>query len=211
MAAPLPGVEEAPPITATTAHQKPPNIAATTTSNAGMGYPNRYTYEARATLLDYLGHMNNAAFLTHAELARWEMLAYNGVLGHMLRHRTNLVVASTAVRYRQEIRPLYVKFQVETFFGGIDDRTVWAMHNFRIGPSGRIRAQLVVPCVFVKGSQVQNPQLVLRDAGMDDETMDALRLPIENDSLGMNDLIQRYSSLEEWMRQYASKDEKSDF
>jgi hypothetical protein len=148
-----------------------------------------YMYRSRAGLFDYaFGHMNNAAYLTHAELARWEMLSYTGLLLHGARTSTHLVVAGTAVRYRQEIRPFLCPFEVETFFAGIDRRYVWSVHNFRRRRQGtkdrrkgeddsadeRIRSQIIVPCVWVRKGSVVEPASYLIDAGVDKATIDSL-------------------------------------
>jgi acyl-CoA thioesterase FadM len=86
-----------------------------------------HIYESRVGVLDadYMGHMNNASTLTHAELARWEMTATSGALNTMYRTNTHFMVASSAVRYRREVRPIFRKFQIETVVGGIDDRNIW--------------------------------------------------------------------------------------
>jgi acyl-CoA thioesterase FadM len=191
----------------------------------GLGPKRPYIYEARARLLlDYFvgDHMNNAAYLSHAELARWELLSYNGLLFKMLEQKTTLIVASTTVRYRREIRPLYCKFQVESFFAGWDQRTLWAIHNFRVregGGDGRIRAQVLVPCVLVqKAGKVIDPRIFLKEAGLDAATIDELSLvPRDgvdegedkglNDPINLKELSRRYEAVQGWMREYASKND----
>jgi acyl-CoA thioesterase FadM len=96
-------------------------------SLVGLGPDNPHIYESRAGLFDVdsYGHMNNAAYLTHAEFARWEMSATNGLLKNMYNAETNFLVASTAVRYRRELRPVFRKFHVETYVGALDERNIW--------------------------------------------------------------------------------------
>jgi acyl-CoA thioesterase FadM len=92
-----------------------------------------HVYTARAGLfdVDYLGHMNNASSLTHAEYARWEMTATNGALQTMYNTNTHFMVASTAIRFRRQVRPIFRTFQVQTTLGGIDERNFWmyVMHQ----------------------------------------------------------------------------------
>jgi hypothetical protein len=194
-------------------------------------------------VLDYaFGHMNNASYLTHAELARWEMLAYSGLLRRAAPASTHLVVAGTAVRYRREIRPFLCPFEVESFFAGVDGRHLWAIHNFRRrrragghGPSKndsaaaggdndssaaasadgqeRIRAQVIVPCVWVRKGKAIDPASFLLEAGVDDATVESLRrfgdglggLGSADEEPGLAEMAARYAALEGWMRGYASR------
>jgi hypothetical protein len=95
--------------------------------SVGFGLDNPHIYQARAGLFDVdsFGHVNNAAYLTHAELARWEHSASNGLLNQMYNHGVGFYAVSTAVRYRRQIRPVFRKFQVDTTIAGIDDRNLW--------------------------------------------------------------------------------------
>jgi Thioesterase-like superfamily len=94
-------------------------------NGAVVGGPHIYTARAGFFDVDYLGHMNNAASLTHAEYARWEMTATNGALSSMLKSNTHFMVASSAVRFRREVRPLLRRFEIHSVLGGIDDRHFW--------------------------------------------------------------------------------------
>lgn len=95
-----------------------------TRTRIGLAEPHLYC--ARAGLVDYaFGHLNNAAFFSHAEYARWAMTAENGWMNAMLKNRALLVVASQSCRYRAEIKPFYRKFDVETSLLGMDDRNMW--------------------------------------------------------------------------------------
>ena len=50
-----------------------------------MGITTPHIYQARAGIwdVDIYAHMNNAAFLTHSELARWQLSASGGLLGKL--------------------------------------------------------------------------------------------------------------------------------
>jgi acyl-CoA thioesterase FadM len=184
---------------------------------SGMG-PNhgRYVYEARAGLIDYaFGHLNNAAYLTHAELARWQMLAYAGLFPHMTRTSTHLVVAGTTIRYRKEIKPFRCKFRIESYFGRIENQRLWTIHDFFVPgsssslglASAKSRAQLVVPCVWVRKGKVVDPQCYLQEAGVDEATIQSLcgdTSDANDDGTSTNsilkDVTSQYAALEESMR-----------
>lgn len=92
-----------------------------------VGYTKPYKYYARAGLfdVDYMGHMNNASFLSHAELARWEMTAANGFIEAMMKSNIHFVVQSTTARYRAEVRPIFRKFQVDSTLCAVDEKNAW--------------------------------------------------------------------------------------
>ena len=95
--------------------------------NVGIVANHPHIYHARVGLfdVDYLGHMNNAAFLSHAEYARWEMTAANGILPAMYNTSTDYMVSSASVRYRAQIRPLFRKFEVQSQVAGVDEKHIW--------------------------------------------------------------------------------------
>ena len=170
----------------------------------GLGADHPYIYTARAGLfdIDYLGHLNNSAYLNHAELARWEMTAKSGVMQGMIKHQVNFLVAGSAIRYRREIRPLYRKFQIDTVIAALDDdKNIWVTQDFRY-PNDRIRAQLVLRAVLTQGRSVIDPRVVFEEyAGLDKELVESL---YERKDV----LLDRYASLEESFRQAASDDDK---
>jgi acyl-CoA thioesterase FadM len=188
---------------------------------SGMG-PNhgRHVYEARAGFIDYaFGHLNNAAYLTHAELARWQMLAYAGLFPHMTKTSTHLVVAGTTVRYRKEIKPFRCNFRIESYFGRIEGQRLWAIHDFFVPDSSsslglasaKSRAQMVVPCVWVRKGKVVDPQCYLQEAGVDEATIRSL-CDVTSDADGdgtstnpiLKDVTSQYAALEESMRRMDS-------
>jgi len=140
------------------------------------GNPHIYTGRPGLFDVDYLGHMNNASSLTHAELARWELTAASGALDYFYKTKTMLMVASTAVRYRQEIRPIYRKFEIHTTLAGIDDSSFYFYHAFRYPEKGndRIRTQLLVKTVSVQGRKVVDPRDILKELGVPSDTIDSL-------------------------------------
>lgn len=182
-------------------------------SLVGVGPTNPHRYIARAGLfdVDYLGHLNNAAYLNHAELARWEMTAYNGLLNVMMRNNIAFLVAGTSIRYRREIRPLFREFSIDTSVAGIDaDKNIWVIHDFRypIEGNNRIRAQMVVRAVVKQGrGEVLDPVVFLKDiAGIDGDVVDAITMPIANVNK-LEELLECHRALEDRFRDVAAADD----
>ena len=113
---------------------------------AGLGSTTPFVSTARAGLwdIDVYGHMNNASYLTHAELARWEMSVASGMLQHAARQRLAFIMAGTAVRYRREVRPLQ-PFEVHSSFAALDGESIFLRHNFVPAGGGPLLAQVLEP------------------------------------------------------------------
>jgi acyl-CoA thioesterase FadM len=157
--------------------------------------------------------------LTHAELARWELTSYNGMLQSMLKHHAHYFVVSTTIRYRKEIRPLFSKFQIDTTVCGLDDRNLWILHNFRTVANtkseSRIMAQVIVQGVTVQnGRTVVNPATFLKEqVGFDSDLVDSLLFPqsketATDESKIIEELFERYSALEDTMKKATAEDDK---
>ena len=178
--------------------------------------PHLYTDRAGVFDVDYLGHMNNAAYLTHAEFARWEMCIDNGLFDHMVRRSTVPVVTGAVIRYRREIKPLFRPFGVDTLVTRLNERHIWISQNFRHHcknnnndndkkEDSKIRAQVLVQGSLVRGKTVVNPIDFLLDSGADPSLVDAL--VNGNDSLHDKE-VERFSKLETSLRESATMDDK---
>ncbi|KAL3917712.1 MAG: hypothetical protein SGILL_004585 [Bacillariaceae sp.] len=162
----------------------------------GIGKEHPFVSTGRAGMFDtdYLMHMNNAAYLSHAEYARWELCSYNGLMQSMFQHKINFVVGGTAVRFRQEIG-IMRKFEVHTFLARLDERHMWLYHAFRYPPSGkdpgRIKAQVICQGIAIQGRTVVDPRIFLKDmVGVDSNLVDALSVSKpENDQDDSEDAI----------------------
>jgi len=180
----------------------------------GLGLENPYVYLGRAGLfdIDYLGHLNNAAYLNHAEMARWEMTAYNGMLSSMHNHKISFLVAGCAVRYRRELGA-FRKFQVDSSMAALDEnKNMWIIHNFRYPDKerNRVRAQIVVRGVCVKGRSVIEPRDFFVDmAKFDKDTVEAMVMPHKSVGRVEDLLLERYSDLEDSFRELAAQDDKN--
>ncbi|CAB9499695.1 Protein THEM6 [Seminavis robusta] len=161
---------------------------------------------------DYMLHLNNAAYLTHSEYARWELCAYNGLMESMYKDKVNFVVGGTAIRYRREIRPVFRQFEVHTFVAHVDERHFWIYHTFRYPPGGsdpgRIRCQMVCQGLAIQGRTVMDPRKYLvENVGIDAELIDEL-LQAESSNTTMHDLMDKYLAMDEKFKEASAKDDE---
>lgn len=129
----------------------------------GIGSKNPpHIYSSRAGLfdVDLMFHMNNASYLTHAELARWEWTAFGGTLAANLKTKSYFIVTASMIRWRREIAP-FQKFEIETRLGAVDDRNLWiyqTFHHSKDEERGKVMAQVFTQGVVTKGRKVINPR-----------------------------------------------------
>lgn len=150
------------------------------TSGIGIG-ANPHIYTARTDLFDYdyQGHMNNAAYLSHAEYSRWQLSAETGIIQAGLKHNAGYVLSSTTVRYRREVKPLFRKFEVHSAFVALDDKFVYTKHDFRHSDPNdyKIRAQVIAKGAFIERRKVVNPKgFFLEKCGFDPELVETMVL-----------------------------------
>ena len=193
-------------------------LSDTEKSLVGLGFnqpPHVYTSRAGLFDVDIMLHMNNASYLTHAELARWEWTAFGGTLEANIRSKSYFIVAASMIRFRREIQPLR-KFDIETRLGGIDERNIWCYQTFHYSsdkPSqrtvsnerGKILAQVLTQGVITNKGKVINPRDWLETHfPTSKESIDELSiLSTENESIfGVK--ASRFKHLEEALRKSAS-------
>lgn len=177
--------------------------------SAAIGAANKHVYKSRAGLfdVDYIGHMNNAAYLTHAEYARWEMTAQNGMLQTVASNGFFFIVSGTFIRYRRDIRPIFQSFQVDTFVSGVDERNIWISHNFRLSEEDRVRAQLMVQAVVLQKGKVVDPRhFLVQDCGFDADLVGSVTLP-DGAQVNQKDILDQYLELDDAMRTAAAIDD----
>ena len=178
--------------------------------NLGLGPENSHIYRARVGLfdLDYAMHMNNAAFLSHAEYARWQMGAETGMMQSMVSHNIYLIATANYVRYRREVRPLFRSFQIESWVSAMDERNLWFIHNLRLDDTDRLRAQIFMQACFVQKGKVVPPRLFFHDVcGVADDLIDRVTWPDGQDVLHP-DLLNAYRDLDDNMRSMAALDDE---
>ncbi|OEU09033.1 Thioesterase/thiol ester dehydrase-isomerase, partial [Fragilariopsis cylindrus CCMP1102] len=112
--------------------------------------------------VDYLGHMNNAAYLAHAEYARWEWTAEIGALQTMYKNNINFIATSVSIRYRKEIL-MNNQFEIHSILKSITERHLYMYQTFRSVTNGRILAQVIVQAVVTQNREVIPPKQVLED------------------------------------------------
>jgi len=191
-----------------------------------------HVYKSRPSVLwdvDYLGHMNNASYLTHAEYARWEWIAENGALKSMYNTGINFVVTQSAVRFRKEIK-LSQSFEIHSFLHAIDDRHLWMQQTFRScinkkddntsivskeEKEGRILAQVLIQAAAVQNYKIVPPTTMLEVIGVPEDITNSLlwkgETIINNDNEKDEDgmlLSQRFKELDETFRKEATADDK---
>lgn len=125
---------------------------------------------------DVYGHMNNAAYLVHFELARWEMSAASGFLAFAVRERVALVMAACAVRFRREVGPLSA-FEVHTQLTAADERSAYISQSIRPPGGGRALAQSLSRAVLLHGRDKLAPRGVLERCGASDAAIEAVASP----------------------------------
>ena len=87
---------------------------------------------------DVYGHMNNAAFLVHFEMARWELGAQNGFIDWSVQQRAALIVGGASVRFRKEIPP-FKAFEVHSKFAAFDERWFYVSQTMQPRGGGKVR------------------------------------------------------------------------
>ena len=150
--------------------------------------PHIYTSRAGIFDVDLMGHMNNASYLQHAELARWEWSAFGGSLVQAFKTQSFFIVTASMIRFRREIVP-FKRFDIETRLVGLDARNLWVYQTFHHHldkdtkhdtdntkneeeapfrkTRGKILAQILTQAVITKtGKGVLNPRSWLEDNSM---------------------------------------------
>lgn len=186
----------------------------------GFGIDNPYKYTARAGIWDWLLHLNNCAFVSHAELSRWELFAFSGILGPISTGKYHMVLTSNFARYRREIAPFNVKFQVDSSIAAIcpEEREIWWVHNFRYPEDGSksncVRAQIVARAVLIEpGKGIADPYTFFRDkVGVDQSVLDKTCISKANaGELGFlyEELFERAKWVEGAYKAAAAEDDKT--
>src|SRR5210317_463668 len=193
--------------------------------------PHIYTSRAGIFDVDIMGHMNNASYLQHAELARWEMASFAGFLTAGFKTKTFFIVTSSMLRFRREIVPLK-RFDIESRLVRLDDRNLWVYQTFhhRVDGSsqnnelkksneeggevrGKILAQILTQAVFAHPKKgVVNPHSWLEENSMYTKmTLDGLVNQDRETDLEsiFDEKAKRFTQLEEvFKRSAANYDEK---
>ena len=79
------------------------------------------------------GHMNNAQYITVAELNRWRMFTELGLFPIIIKKKALLVVVEQSIKYTQPILPMR-EYTVSTTIKVADDKWLHYAHNFEQHP-----------------------------------------------------------------------------
>jgi acyl-CoA thioesterase FadM len=79
------------------------------------------------------GHMNNAAYVTVAELNRWRMFAELGLFPFILKRKALLVVAEQSIIYIRPILPMR-EYIISSSLAVTDDKWLHYTHSFEQHP-----------------------------------------------------------------------------
>ena len=120
--------------------------------------------------------VNNASYLVHFELARWELFAANGMLSTAMREKAAFVISTAAVRYRREIGP-FKPFEVHTTVTAVDEQAAWVSQTIQPPSGGRAMAQSLVRAVLVRGRERVPPHSMFAASGIDEATIAAIASP----------------------------------
>ncbi len=177
-----------------------------------------HVYKSKLNVLfdaDYLGHMNNASYLNHAEYARWEWTAENGTLDTLYKSGMHFVVTNTAIRFRKEISVRERAFEIHTNLLAIDDRHLWMQHTFRSptiqNKMGRIMAQVGVQAVAVQSRNVVSPSALLEKIGVSSDDIDSLKWMDDSEEANSEDtmtFLKQFQNLDDAFRKEAAVDDK---
>lgn len=179
------------------------------------GYDDPHVYRSKLNVLfdaDYLGHMNNASYLTQAEYARWEWTAENGTLHTLYKNGMHFVVTNAAIRFRKEISVRERAFEIHTNLLAIDDRHLWMEHTFRSptiqNKKGRIMAQVGVQAVAVQNRKVVIPSALLEKIGVPSDDIDSLKWK-DDDSDDKDEMtfLKQFQNLDDAFRKEAAVDD----
>ncbi|MBX3311906.1 MAG: acyl-CoA thioesterase [Microbacteriaceae bacterium] len=106
----------------------------------------RVNFRVLPTDLDVLGHMNNGRFLTLMDLGRVAMMSQTGMWKRLRELDWYPVVVQQTITYRKSLNP-WVKYQLETKFHGIDEKSVYLEQRFVV--DGEIYAKAFIRARFL--------------------------------------------------------------
>lgn len=153
-----------------------------------------HVYRARVNALldvDQFLHMNNASYAVHFEMARWEMAASNGLLRATARENIAFIVASSAMRFRRELKPMQT-FEIHTEVLSAGDKDMYFMHTARSGD--KVCAGAVLRAVLRRGREKVSPRDMMLRVGAKAED-----LPVPDD--GTAATLAALATLEEALAQ----------
>ena len=158
----------------------------------GAGFSVPHVMRTRCGLLDVdsFGHMNNAAYFTHCELARWQLIAEVGALTVMQRERLIFLVGSTVTRFRREVQP-FQPFEVHTQMLGWDERSMVYEHNIKLSADSPPLSQTLCRAVIKSKGKLVSPEDFFAAMGLPPELVESRRGTMEG-----NETVAAFAALD---------------
>ncbi|MBL3686933.1 thioesterase [Leucobacter zeae] len=145
----------------------------------GFGDVSRSRFRVWPTDLDLLRHMNNGKYLSVMDVARFDLIQRNGVVGLFRREGWYPVVVGQTISYRRSLNP-WMRFWIESRILGFDEQAVYMEQRFvRPDAEGRpeVYARAIVRARILRRSGGVVPiDELLEKSGADPEE---LRVPEE--------------------------------
>jgi|TARA_B100000795_G_C22562969_1_gene347087 acyl-CoA thioesterase FadM len=95
--------------------------------------------------IDFFGHMNNAIYFRHFELARWELLPRTGLLQHAIKENWMFLAVEQDAKYLKMVRP-FQQFECRSTIEVADGKwldfkhSIWSMDGKIKYSEGTVRA-----------------------------------------------------------------------
>lgn len=105
-------------------------------SKLGFGDVARSRFRVWPTDLDILNHMNNGKYLSIMDVARFDLITRNGVMGLFKREGWYPVVVGQTISYRKSLNP-WKRFWIESKILGFDEQAVYIEQRFVRPGAGR--------------------------------------------------------------------------
>lgn len=115
--------------------------------------------------LDELRHMNNGAYLTNLDHARQELVVRTGLWTRVREAGVYPVVSAQTISYRKSLQ-LGQRYEIESRFLGLDERSVYVEQRFVVDGEIYARAYIQARFLYDRGGTVPIEELG-RITGMD--------------------------------------------
>lgn len=99
-------------------------------------------------------------------MARWEMGAANGLMQKTVKDKIAFIVASSAIRFRRELRPMQA-FEVHTSLLAAGERDMHILQVAKGADGGKLYAGALVRAVLRRGRERISPREIVSELGGD--------------------------------------------
>ncbi|MGJ0204747.1 thioesterase family protein [Leucobacter sp. gxy201] len=109
-------------------------------SKIGFTDVTRSRFRVWPTDLDVLNHMNNGKYLSIMDVARFDLIQRNGVMGLFKQEGWYPVVVGQTISYRKSLNP-WKRFWIESKILGFDEQAVYMEQRF-VRPNAQRRPEI---------------------------------------------------------------------